>query len=72
MNTQSIIGVLMVIVGAALFYFGYHESQSVGEQVFETFTDRFTDSTTWYLIGGTAAAAVGVILLTVKRGRPAN
>lgn len=72
MNTQTIIGALMLIVGAALFYFGYHESQSVGEQVFETFTDRFTDSTTWYLISGAAAALFGVILLTVRRGRPVN
>ncbi|MBZ2190559.1 DUF3185 family protein [Alcanivorax sp. JB21] len=67
MKPQTILGILLLIGGAALFFFGYQASQSVGEQVFETFAGRFTESTTWYLIGGAAAALCGVILLAMQR-----
>src|SRR5690606_32747732 len=46
-------------------------SQSLGDQVAETFTGRFTDSTMWLLLLG-AAAAVGGILLAVVRRQPAD
>ena len=63
-----LLGALLLVGGVALFIFGYQASQSVGEQVLETFTGRFTDATTWYLIGGAAVALCGVLLLTVWRG----
>ncbi|WP_111656720.1 DUF3185 family protein [Isoalcanivorax indicus] len=67
MATQHILGILLLIAGAVLLYFGYQASQSVGEQVFETFAGRFTDSTTWYFVAGSAAALGGFILLVIKR-----
>ncbi len=66
MNTHQIIGILLLVAGAALLYFGYQASQSVGEQVFETFAGRFTDSTTWYLVAGAAAAIGGLVLLVIR------
>lgn len=69
MSTQGIIGILLLIVGAALLFFGYQASQGTGEQVYETFAGRFTDSTTWYFISGAAAALFGLVLLTVRRGK---
>ena len=66
MNTHQIIGILLLVAGAALLYFGYQASQSVSEQVFETFAGRFTDSTTWYLVTGAAAAIGGLILLVIR------
>lgn len=68
MTTQNIIGIVLLIGGAALFFFGFQASQGTGEQVYETFAGRFTDSTTWYFIGGSAAALFGVVLLVVRRG----
>ena len=68
MTTQKIIGILLIVGGAALFVFGYQASQSVSEQVFETFAGRFTESTTWYLIGGAGLALFGVVLLAVRGG----
>ena len=68
MTTQKIVGILLLIGGAALLVFGFQASQSVGEQVFETFAGRFTESTTWYLIGGAAIALCGLLLLTIWRG----
>ena len=67
MTSQGIFGILLLIGGVALFFFGYQASQSVGEQVFETFAGRFTESTTWYLIGGVAIAVLGLILMAMGR-----
>lgn len=63
MNFNLLIGAVLLIVGAVLLYFGYTASQSLGEQVHETFTGRFTDSTTWYFVIGAAAAIGGVVFL---------
>lgn len=68
MTTQKIIGVLLLIAGSALLFFGYQESQGVGEQVLETFSGHFTDATTWYFIAGGAAAVFGLILLRTRFG----
>jgi len=67
MNSNQIIGIVLLVVGAILLYFGYQASQSMSEQVVESFTGRFTDSTTWYLILGAAAAVGGLLLLVVRR-----
>lgn len=63
MQMSQIFGVILLVAAAALLYFGYAASQGVGEQIHETFTGRFTDSTTWYFVFGIAAAIGGVILL---------
>lgn len=67
MSTSQIIGIVLLVVAAALLYTGYQASQSMGEQVVESFTGRFTDSTTWYFILGAAAAVGGFLLLAVRR-----
>lgn len=66
MGANKILGLVLLVVGLILLYFGWESSQSVGDQVTEAFTGRFTDSTMWFLIAG-AAAAVGGILLAVLR-----
>ncbi len=67
MGVNQIIGIALLVVGAILLYFGYQSSQALDEQVFETFTGRFTDSTIWLFILGAASAVVGVALLFFKR-----
>lgn len=70
MNQTRIIGIVLIVVGLGLLYFGYQATGSIGEEVHETLTGRFTDETTWYLLGGGAAAVVGLVLtLTGGRGR---
>jgi len=66
MNINLALGVALLVVAAVLLYFGYSASQSVGEQVHETFTGRFTDSTTWYFVLGVAAAIAGLLMLTFR------
>lgn len=63
MNINLLLGVCLLVGAAVLLYFGYTASQSVGEQIHETFTGRFTDSTTWYFVFGIGAAIGGMILL---------
>ena len=63
MQFSLIIGLVLLAVGAVLLYFGYTASQGVGEQVHETLTGRFTDSTTWYFVIGVAAAVGGVAMI---------
>lgn len=66
MNINLFMGTILLVAGAVLLYFGYTASQSLGEQVHETFMGRFSDSTTWYFVLGIAAAIAGVILLAFK------
>lgn len=66
MGVNRILGIVLLVGGALLLYFGYTASQGIGEQIHETFMGRFTDSTTWYFIGGAVACAAGVVLLALK------
>jgi hypothetical protein len=64
MGSNKIFGAALLVVGLILLYFGYQSSQSLGDQVFETFTGRFTDSTIWLFIAGAASAVIGIGLLS--------
>ncbi len=66
MHTHRLIGIVLLVAGAILLYFGYQASQSAGEQIFESFAGRFTDSTIWYLIAGATATTGGLILLIIR------
>lgn len=63
MSTAKMAGLVLIVVGGILLYFGYSASQSAFETVTETVTGRFSDETTWYLVGGAASAVLGVGLL---------
>ena len=63
MTPQRIIGVVLLIVGVVLLIIGVNASHSVADRVSDTFTGRFTQGTTWYLIGGGAAALIGLLMI---------
>ena len=63
MTTQRLIGVVLLVVGVALIIIGVNASNSMADQVSETFTGKFTKSTTWYLVGGVAAGITGLMML---------
>jgi hypothetical protein len=67
MGNQRLVGVVLLVVGIILLYFGWQASESLGDQITRTFTGRFTNDTMWYLIGGAAAAVAGVFLLLFRR-----
>jgi ABC-type dipeptide/oligopeptide/nickel transport system permease subunit len=70
MSTQRILGLVLLVVGLILLGFGLNATGSVGESVKEGLTGKYTDKTTMYIIGGAAAAVVGVVLTLVGGQRP--
>jgi hypothetical protein len=70
MNQARVIGIVLIVVGIGLFTVGMNSSHSVADQVSKTFTGRFTEATTWYILGGLGAGIAGaVMLLGGLRGR---
>lgn len=62
MQLSRIIGLVLLVVGVALLYFGLQATDSIGEDLHEAVTGRFTDRTMWYLIGGGALGLLGLLL----------
>jgi uncharacterized membrane protein len=62
---KRVIGIVLLIVGAALLYFGLQATDAPLEQVRESVTGDYSDQTMLYLIGGAAAAVGGIALLLV-------
>lgn len=65
-NNKILAGVL-IVVGLILLFFAYQSSQSLGDQVSEAVTGRFTDATTWYLILGAASTVAGIGLMVLGK-----
>ena len=63
-----IVGVVLLVVGVILLVIGLNSSHSVADRVSNTFTGRFTEATTWYIVGGIAAGLMGLLMLLVGRG----
>lgn len=63
MSSQQIIGIVLLVVGAILLFSGYQSSQGIDDQIFETFTGRFTESTIFLIIAGAVSAVIGLVLL---------
>ena len=66
MNAK-ILAIVLIVVGLILLFLGYQSSQGLDDQIAETFTGRFTDSTIWFLIFGAASTAAGVGLLVLGK-----
>jgi Protein of unknown function (DUF3185) len=63
MNPPRIIGLILLIVGVGLLVVGMNASHSISDQVSNTFTGRFTQATTWYIVGGIACGLVGIVAM---------
>lgn len=66
MGSNKILGIILLVIGIILLVFGWNASQSIAEQVTETFTGRFTDETMWYIILGAASVVAGLVLTLRK------
>jgi Protein of unknown function (DUF3185) len=62
MSPARIFGIVLLVVGVIVMIVGMNASHSVADQVSNTFTGRFTDATTWYIIGGIGGAVLGLVL----------
>jgi LPXTG-motif cell wall-anchored protein len=66
---QSVVGIVLLVVGVVLMIFGMQASASVGSRLSELFTGALSDRTIWLLVAGGAAAILGLGLLLVGRRR---
>jgi uncharacterized membrane protein len=69
MNTQRILGIVLLVVGVAVLIYGVNASHSMADRMSDTFTGRFTEGTTWYIIGGAASGLLGLLLVAFGGGR---
>lgn len=69
MNPQRVVGVVLLVVGIVLLVVGMNSSDSLADQVSETFTGRFTKETTWYIIGGIGLGVLGLLMMVVRLGK---
>lgn len=63
MSPQKILSIVLLIVGVVLLVMGVNASHSISDQVSNTFAGHFTQSTTWYIVGGIAAGLFGLLML---------
>jgi hypothetical protein len=63
MSPQRIVGIVLLIVGAIVMIVGMNASHSAADQVTNTLTGHFTNATAWYMIGGGAAALIGLLMV---------
>lgn len=63
MGSTRMLGVVLLVVGVALLIVGVNASHSLADSLSNTFTGKFTEKTTWYIVGGAAAAVLGLIML---------
>ena len=68
MSSQRIFGIVLFILGIVFLWMGMHSSHSVADQVSNTFTGRFTERTTWYIIGGIALGLLGLAMVLFGGG----
>jgi hypothetical protein len=67
MSGNRIIGLVILAVGIVLLVFGMNASHAPLDQVSETFTGRFTQTTMTYLIIGIVAIVGGGLLALTGR-----
>jgi hypothetical protein len=68
MSGNRIIGIIILAIGVVLLVFGMNASQAPLDQVSQTFTGRFTQTTMMYLvIGIVAVVGGGLLALTGRR-----
>ena len=63
MGNKKVLGLVLLVVGAVLLYFGFQATDAPLEQARESVTGDYSDQTMLYLVGGAAAAVAGLGLL---------
>ncbi len=60
-----ILGIVLVVVGVLLLYFGYQKTGAVTERAKQSITGDYTDRTMFYLIAGAAAGIAGIAMIVL-------
>ena len=67
MNTSRPFGIAVLVLGAVLLGFAYHFSEAPMDQLSNTLTGHYTDTTMWYLAAGFAAIVSGGLLTVLAK-----
>lgn len=59
MKIGQSLGIAILVVGVVLLVFGYNSSETPVDQISNTLTGRYTDTTMWYIIVGIAMVVAG-------------
>ena len=62
MKQSKLIGIVLLVVGAGLAFWGYQLSGGLGSQITQTASGSMSDDVMYRYIGGAACAAVGAYL----------
>ncbi|PTB85499.1 hypothetical protein C9927_01010 [Pseudidiomarina aestuarii] len=57
---NKLVGIVLLVVGIILLYFGYQAYDSAASEVSQAVTGETTDEAMWYLIGGAVAVVIGL------------
>ena len=68
MNSQRIVGIVLMLLGAGIWITGLNASDSAADRWSNFFTGHFTDQTTWYIVGGIVMSLFGLVV-TIAGGR---
>jgi hypothetical protein len=66
-STRKVLGLVLLVVGAVLLYYGAQATDAPLEQAREALTGDYSDRTMLYLICGAAAFIGGLALLLVRK-----
>ena len=66
MGQTKIGGIILIVVGLGLVYWGYEESSSLGSSLNQAFSGSPSDNVMLKYIGGAASVAVGTFFFTRK------
>jgi hypothetical protein len=72
MTVLSMIGLLILIIGAFLIGFGFQKTQTLTNKVIEGVTGHYTQRTIWILVGGGLLILIGAILIYAGWKPPIN
>jgi hypothetical protein len=61
-------GIVLIVVGVALLFYGMQASDSFSSGVSRLFTGSPTNRTIWLIVGGVVAAVAGLFML-VRGGK---
>ncbi|CAB0151709.1 hypothetical protein PSI9734_02077 [Pseudidiomarina piscicola] len=57
---NKLLGIILLVVGIILLYFGYEAYNSAASEVSQAVTGETTDNAMWYLIAGAVAVIAGL------------
>jgi len=63
---MKLVGIVLLIIGLGLAYWGYQASESLGSQLSETMTGSPTDKVMMFYIGGAVSFVLGLVLIVKK------